>query len=111
MSRWPSHGPSISLTRQASGDGPGVAAGLGELTTIVGELVEAYPGVRRELRENVAEATRVAIAELLAFDLVRPIVDADGRTLYAVMPPLHRFRPVARRPRTDEQLGLFGESG
>jgi hypothetical protein len=96
---------------EESDDGDAPAWPLDAVGTIVAELVRAYPGVRRDLREQPAEAARVAVAELLALDLVRLTTSADGRTVVVVTPAAARFRPVAA-PATgaiaDDQLDLFG---
>jgi uncharacterized protein (TIGR02678 family) len=77
---------------------------------LVIDLIRAHPGVRRELREDPAQATRVVTEELVAMDLAR-VGDIDGVALLVPTPPLARYRafvPTRSEP-LDDQLGLFGE--
>ncbi len=78
------------------------------LHEMVTRLVAEYP-VRRDLRDDPAEAARLAIEVLEAFDLIRFGHTSEGDTVVIPMPTLARYRPIAPEPATDdEQLDLFG---
>ncbi len=104
---------------------------MDELSDIVSDLVATTPGVRRDLRDDPAEALRVALAELESFDLGRlvwttriPFDPSDpsrsggnlgGEPLLVLVAPVWRYRagpppesPRGRADSDDDQLGLFG---
>lgn len=83
-----------------------------ELEAIVTDLVRSYPGVRRDLRDDPAEATRLAVDELLALGLLRPAHDDAGRPMMVAMVPMARYRRIlaATADKPSDQLGLFGDA-
>ena len=90
---------------------------LDELEAIVRELATAYP-LRRDLRNDPAEGTRLALDELLTLGLVRTAVSDDGATLVVAMAPIARYRRNEADTSTAgastsivgrDQLDLFGD--
>jgi uncharacterized protein (TIGR02678 family) len=80
-----------------------------DLRHLVTVLLGRYP-VRRELRDDPVEATRLALEELLALGLVRATTTADGVFCVVAVPAIARYRrpadPVVEDP--TDQLDLFG---
>jgi len=81
-----------------------------QLEEIVVDIIALNPGVRRDLRDDPVAATRAALNELLAFDLVTTTTTSEGETLVSLAAPIWRYRADANDGAGDPepQLGLFG---
>ncbi len=83
-----------------------------DLQQSVAKLLQEYP-VRRDLRDDPAEATRLALEELLALGLVRSATTVDGTEVVVAVPALARYRRSVMEPVTTDamdQLDLFDGS-
>lgn len=82
---------------------------LDDVERLVTELLLRYP-VRRDLREDPPEATRLAVHELLALGLVRSASTAEGTPVIVAVPALARYRRPVEQPvvHDTDQLDLFG---
>lgn len=81
-----------------------------ELEDIIAEIIAANPGVRRDLRDDPVAATRAALDELLAFDLITTETTSKGETLVSLAAPIWRYRSdhTEGTDNTKPQLDLFG---
>jgi len=81
-----------------------------ELESILAEIIASNPGVRRDLRDDPVAATRAALDELLAFDLIATEARSKGETLVSLTAPIWRYRSddIDSAEDTEPQLGLFG---